>query len=124
MKRNVLLWVMLGFVLCSVFCLANGELVSASETGTVVTGGSDLNMRSAVGTTSPVVLTIPNGAQITVLDQAAGSDANGTWYKVSYNGVEGYVVAGYVALGNQPPSTAGPSASAVPSVVPDRKSVV
>ncbi len=118
MKRNVLLWVMLGFVLCSVFCLANRELVSASETGTVVTGGSDLNMRSAVGTTSPVVLTIPNGAQITVLDQAAGSDANGTWYKVSYNGVEGYVVAGYVALGNQPPSTAGPSASAVPSVVP------
>ncbi len=116
MKRNLLLWIVLGFVLCGVFCLANTERVSASETGTVVTGGSDLNLRSAVGTDSPAVLKIPNGAQITVLDQAAGSDTNGTWYKVSYNGVEGYVVANYVALGSQPPSTAGPSApTAVPS---------
>ena len=113
MKRNVLVWVMLGFVLCGVLCLADMKYASASETATVVTGGNALNLRSAVGTSSSVLQTIPNGAQITVLDQAAGTDANGTWYKVSYNGVEGYVVSSYVALGSQP-ATAGPSVSPAP----------
>lgn len=106
---------------CALIWCVNAGHVSASETGTVVTGGSALNMRNGIGTANTVLLTIPNGTQITVLDTAAGADADGApWYKVSYNGVEGYVLAGYIALGEQPAQTAtpAPSPAATSSAVP------
>ncbi len=93
--------------------------VYANQVGTVVTEGSGLNMRSGIGTANAVVTSIPNGSQVTILDQAAGSDNNGTWYKIQYNGQEGYVAAKYIAFdaqasGNPTQSTTKPEAVATP----------
>lgn len=118
MKKTLLFCMMF---CCVVFWCVNTGHVYAEQTGTVVTGGSALNMRNGAGTENAVLLTIPNGTQITVLDTAAGTDSQGApWYKVRYNGMEGYVLAGYIALGVQPVQTPSPSpevtATAVPAV--------
>lgn len=107
MKRKVSLWLMAALLCCAVLWSMNAGRAYANQSGTVVTGGSGLNMRTGIGTVNPVVTMIPNGTQITVLDTAAGTDAAGTvWYKVSYNGQEGYVSSVYIALSQ--PSTGAP----------------
>lgn len=111
MKQRVCLWLV--FALLGVMALwnMNATQAYASQSGTVVTGGSGLNMRTGIGTVNPVVTMIPNGTQIEVLDTAAGVDANGTaWYKVSYGGQEGYVSSVYISISAQTPD-----ASAVPT---------
>lgn len=85
------------------------EQALANQTGTVVTEGSALNMRSGMTTAENNILEkIPNGTQVTVLEM----DLQGggyTWHKISYNGKEGYVVAKYISFGTQ--ATASPGAS-------------
>ncbi len=58
--------------------------------GQVDAGGSTLNLRSGPSTSSAKVGSLPSGAvfQITGVD--------GSWYKISYNGVTGYVSSEYV----------------------------
>jgi N-acetylmuramoyl-L-alanine amidase len=52
--------------------------------GSVVTDGSNLNIRKFPATTASIIGSIPAGAAVTVLGDA------GDWYVVSYNGVNGY----------------------------------
>ncbi len=60
--------------------------------GEVVTMGGNLNMRSRPALSAPVIDSIPNGTQIELLE------CEGKWYKVLYNGREGYVFKLYVAV--------------------------
>ena len=62
---------------------------SAGSSGTVVV---DLNLRSGPSLTSPVLLTIPAGAVVTL----AGETVNG-FAGVTYNGVAGWVSTDFLA---------------------------
>jgi Bacterial SH3 domain len=52
----------------------------------------NLNVRSTAATTGRILTRAPRGAIMNVL----GKSANGRWYKVSFNGVEGWVSAAQV----------------------------
>ena len=54
--------------------------------------GSSLNLRSEASTSASVVTQIPNTHRVAVLDAIDG------WYKVAYNGQNGFVSADYVEL--------------------------
>lgn len=54
--------------------------------------GSSLNLRSEASTSASVVTQIPNTHRVAVLDAVDG------WYKVAYNGQNGFVSADYVEL--------------------------
>jgi len=58
----------------------------------VATGGGGLNLRETASDQAKVLLSIPNGAQVTMLQK--GSD----WCRVRYNGAEGYVMTRYLSL--------------------------
>ncbi len=123
--RKMKTWIY-GCVLVVCCCLGlwqSGDVALADTVGTVVTNGSGLNMRAGVGTANAVVTSIPNGCQVSILDMSAGSDANGIWYKVSYNGKEGYVAAKYIALDAQPTGSETPTATVVPTSTPQATSV-
>lgn len=66
----------------------------ARNIGEVVTMGGNLNMRSRPALSAPVIDSIPNGTQIELLE------CEGKWYKILYNGKEGYVFKLYVAVTN------------------------
>jgi peptidoglycan/xylan/chitin deacetylase (PgdA/CDA1 family)/SH3-like domain-containing protein len=55
---------------------------------------ANLNMRTGPGTSYQVILVIPKGAAVTVVD------ASSVWYKVSYGGKTGYASSNYLT-GNQ-----------------------
>ncbi|MCM1245193.1 MAG: SH3 domain-containing protein [Roseburia sp.] len=117
MKRNMWICAVFSMILCGVLVWCSGvQTAYADQTGTVVTNGGTLNMRSGVGTSSPVIDVIPNGSQVTVIDTAGGSDNNGIWYKIVYNGKEGYVAAAYITLGGV--SSSAPAASPAPVATP------
>lgn len=64
-----------------------------------VTG--NLNMRTGPGTSYPVILVIPKGAEVGVLD------TSGSWYKVSYGGKTGYASSSYLTASPSAPSQEG-----------------
>ena len=120
-----------GMMICMLFCgvmfWQAGGLSYADQTAVVATEkGDPLNMRAGVGTGTAVLTVIPNGSQVTVLDTAAGSDANGTWYKITYNGQEGYVAAKYIsftAVPSSSPSAATTAPTSVPTPAPQPEKV-
>lgn len=61
-----------------------------SRTGTVTTGGGELNIRSRPSMEAAVLTTAPDGASIEVL----GSWQN--WYVVNYDGIIGYASSTYI----------------------------
>lgn len=116
-KVKKLFLVMMCMALCGVFVWHIDENKAlANQTGTVVTSGGVLRMRSGVGTTNSIVTEIPNGSQVTIINLNAGSDANGIWYEVTYNNLQGYVAGKYVSLSIQ--ATASPEATATPTPTP------
>ncbi|MGN0478494.1 MAG: SH3 domain-containing protein [Hominenteromicrobium sp.] len=50
-----------------------------------------LNLRQGAGTNTSVLLVIPEGSKVTVVEKTSAS-----WYKVTYNGKTGYVCADYL----------------------------
>lgn len=58
----------------------------------VTTEGDPLNLRSGAGTTFNAIAKLPNGASVKALGVFDG------WYKVTYNGTEGYVSSDYITL--------------------------
>lgn len=101
MKNRTLLGLLLCFLLGGfIVAQISQEKAFASQEGTViVSSGSTLNMRKGIGTKYDVILEIPSGAQVVILDTEAGKDSNGTaWYKVSYGANEGFVSSTYIAI--------------------------
>lgn len=60
--------------------------------GMVTTEGDPLNVRVAAGTTYNVATKLQNGTSVKVLGVYDG------WYKIAYNGSEGYVSSDYITL--------------------------
>lgn len=52
---------------------------------------ADLNMRTGPGTSYAVILVMPKGAQVSVLD------ASGSWFRISYGGKTGYASSSYLS---------------------------
>lgn len=52
--------------------------------------GEDVNLRVSPSTEADVATTIPAGTRLTVLETVTAEDGT-TWYKVSYENVEGYI---------------------------------
>ncbi len=115
-KRCML--VIVTMVLCGIVTWQmGGQKALANRTGTVVTEGSPLNMRSSMTTAEEnKIASIPNGSTVTVLGDAESAGGY-SWYKISYEGKEGYVVAKYIAFDTPTPSLA-PAASAAPGGTP------
>ena len=82
----------------------NGDVAFSSAGYVGDTEGLGLNLRAKNSATSAILLTIPEGANLTITAK------NGSWYKVNYGGKTGYVSAQYIKLGNKPsvkPPTTG-----------------
>lgn len=54
---------------------------------------ANLNLRSNTSSTSTILLTIPSGSTVTYIGTYG---ASGSWFKISYKGVIGYVAAKYL----------------------------
>ena len=66
------------------------KVTESPASGTLYTTAK-VNFRKGPGTDTKILSQLPEGAKVTVLAKAS----NG-WYKVSYDGTEGYVAGGYL----------------------------
>ena len=101
-----------GYVSSTYVSIRSGNLTDRSSVNRPsVTAGystaSSLNLRSMPSTDSQVIGQLPQYSQISI-----GEGANG-WYKVTYNGVEGYVSADYVAFGQAPASVSSTASKVI-----------
>ena len=60
--------------------------------GTVITDGSNLNLRAFPSVTGKIIGVIPNGAVVTVYGQY------NNWYVVGYNGLIGYASSDFIVI--------------------------
>ncbi len=91
--------------------------IAAGETAVVTTSGGSLNLREYARSSAKVLLTIPNGAAITVL--ARGGD----WCSAYYQGTAGYVMTSYLRFPSEPVLTPAPAAASTPTPDPPNVSV-
>ena len=94
---------------------ANSSQTPLGASATVTTNGGSLNMRSAADARSGVVRRLPNGAGVVIQEKV------GEWYRVSYNGAQGYVLGTYLRI-NQSGSSSQPG-TGTPSQTPSTGSV-
>jgi len=72
------------------------------------TNGGGVRLREAPNTQASIVTTIPEGAQVVVVEGPLTDPAGQEWYKVSYNGLSGWVVGNYLGVpGTVPVLTPG-----------------
>ncbi len=60
--------------------------------GTVTTQSTPLNIRSQPTTSSQVIGQVPKGATVNIIGQ------DGSWYLITYNGLQGYVSGQYITV--------------------------
>lgn len=91
-----------------VFFLFSSTAYAYSGTGTVTCSGY-LNIRQSAGTSSKIVGKLYPGTVISIEDSTDG------WYKITYNGINGWVSSDYVTKedGNSSSSTEGSGSSNV-----------
>lgn len=100
MERRKFFWGLALFaVVCCIFFASAQLAFAATQTGTVAT--TALNIRSGPGTNYRSMGLLSINKEINILDTVAGSDGK-TWYYIAYNGINGYVSAGFIVLNNQP----------------------
>jgi len=81
---------------------------SKDEKKTGVVTASALNIRSGPGTNNKIVGVVVKGKKVTVHEKV------GEWYKISYNGINGYVHSSYIKL--EQSQTPTPNPSTTPSI--------
>ena len=75
---------------CVLLCLAAGSALS--EPAWVQTGKGALNARKKANSKSDVVIKIPNGSEVELLEK------DGEWAQVEYKGKKGYVKSDFLSL--------------------------
>ena len=73
--------------------LSNKDDGTPNQTGTVVTNGGNLNVRTGAGTDNQAFTQLPNGTQVEVI----GTEDNG-WVKILLPEREGYVCGDYLTV--------------------------
>lgn len=86
--------------------------VAKTSTTQTYIANENVNMRSAMTTTAPIVTTIPKGATVTYVSTHG---ATGSWFKVTYGGKTGYVAQRYFTLSGG--GTVTPQANATHTTV-------
>ena len=95
--------------------LTNKDDGTPNQTGTVVTNGGNLNVRTGAGTDNQAFTQLPNGAQVEVIG------TEGEWVKVLLPEREGYVHSDYLTItdtGSFSPSLDGADLSALLELLP------
>lgn len=82
-----------GFTLASTLLLAATALAADQAVAVGSTTGSSLRMRADASTDSSIVTTLSKGVTVAVLN----ADTEG-WYRVSYDGKDGYVSADFLSM--------------------------
>lgn len=67
-----------------------GQQPGTGRTGRVNLTSGNLNIRNGPSTNAPVIGMVPNGAILTITETV------GAWYRILYNGIDGYVSRQYV----------------------------
>lgn len=67
-----------------------GQPAPTGRTGRVTLTSGYLNIRNGPSTNAPVIGMAPNGAVVNILEQV------GDWYRINYNGIDGYVSGQYI----------------------------
>lgn len=83
-------------ILLSFTCIIK---VNASTEGYLT--GDYVRIRKSPNTDSDVITSVNSGTVVSILDQTpiSGTGCNSGWYKISYNGQEGYICSGYIKIG-------------------------
>ncbi|MGL4742715.1 MAG: SH3 domain-containing protein, partial [Sarcina sp.] len=89
----------------------NSKFVDLNNNGQVINVNSDVNVRSEATMNSSVSTTLTNGTSLKVVGK------QGQWYKVSANGVSGFVYNEYVSVGNEISSNNVPATASVQTTV-------
>ncbi|WP_289682985.1 SH3 domain-containing protein, partial [Romboutsia ilealis] len=85
----------IGYV-SSEYVSINGNSNNTNKPSTTSEKGvttANLNLREGASTSSKIIITIPKGKTIEIVDKS-----NSSWYKVKYSGKIGYVSSKYVRL--------------------------
>ncbi len=69
---------------------STGQPVPTGRTGRVTLTSGYLNIRNGPSTEAPVIGMAPNGAVVNIIEQV------GDWYRINYNGIDGYVSGQYI----------------------------
>ena len=77
--------------LCDYFGIPFIEAGAVTK-GTVITDGSNLNMRSYPAISGKIIYSVPNGSTVTIYGQT------GNWYVISYKGIIGYASADFIVI--------------------------
>ena len=78
------------FLIAFSFAILSTIIIVNADSGVVV--GNGVNLRSGPGTGYQVLSCLPRGTFVTV------NGAEGIWYKVTYNGMNGYMSSEYVSV--------------------------
>ncbi|MGB4588336.1 MAG: SH3 domain-containing protein [Clostridiaceae bacterium] len=78
--------------------LTNATTPPVNTSGTRYVTTANLNLRTGPGTGYSIILTIPRGATVSILD------SSGSWFRVNYNGKTGYASSSYLTSQASPPS--------------------
>ena len=84
-----------------------GTTSSSSVSGTGVIRGTGVRLRSGPSTSHSILTAFDTGATLNVTGES------GDWYKVDYNGTEGYVYKTYLSLGGSADSSASDGVTAM-----------
>ncbi len=70
---------------------ASGSTGLKAGAAMVINGGNGVRVRSGPGTNSEVLATVPNGADINIVESAGDG-----WYKITFSGIGGVNTTGYM----------------------------
>lgn len=95
------------FIILSTGLFANTDKPTEGSTLQVI-APSGLNLRTQPSMTASAILTMPHGAEVTLIEFEANTELtrvewiDGKWMKVEYNGIEGWAFDGFLTILNVP----------------------
>jgi N-acetylmuramoyl-L-alanine amidase len=72
------------------YFIGPGQQPGTGQTGRVTLSSGYLNIRNGPALSGEVIGMAPNGAIVNIIEQV------GEWYRINYNGIDGYVIGNYV----------------------------
>lgn len=78
-------------LLAAVMILMGSQTMITAQAATTMKTSTAVNMRKGTNTSTAVIMTVPQGATVTIV-----SKDNSRWYKVTYKGKTGYIRSAYL----------------------------
>lgn len=77
---------------------ADLNLILGSSAQVAYTNGDGVNVRNSLGFGGSIIMALPEGAAVTVQDGPVAADDGSYWYNVTVDGINGWIIADYLAL--------------------------